>query len=790
MSKEDLKRWCEGNFPHPIKWTGDDGLTRSPLREDKNPSFSVNVEHRCFNDLGTSDKGTFTELAERLGVDPPAYDGGNSHRASKAPRKEEVKGAEDEKIEKARRLWDAGSPVPVDHPYLAAKGIAPYGCRVDSKGWLLVPGYDVVTGQLVAVQAVAPAQGTDGKWQKLHNGPKKGIVWPCGDAPKKDSPVVLVEGQSTAASVKEILGEDYQVLCTFGCNNVKGVAETLRDQSPDREIIIATDGDKAGEDAFKDTAKAVPGVLRCLPDKGIDWNDAVAQRGIEEARRDLVDRLKTSRAVAEIKALAEEKRREVKAVSIGDIWDTEYPATKWAVTQLVPAGLSILASPPKRGKSWLVLQMALAVSEGRSFLGQTTTQGPVIYAALEDTPRRIQDRAKGLSMRRPSNALSLVFDLPPLDHGGMEELARLILKENPALVIVDTWGKVKPSPEKGLNAFEADYKMAGPLKKLADKTGTAILLVHHLKKGASKGEDIESMSGSMGLPAAADALIFLKRVEGEDRAKLDRQGRDLDETESIPLLWDGPGWRRATSEEVFVQETETLPEKEALIIAFFEDMGVPLTTAQVAGGTNEKPDNVRKQLSRLVDKGLLIRKARGLYQLPQEEEKRDVVDDLFSVTSVTSVTSVPLVTSVTSLRDGERDNVTESDFLVTFDNSSNTNGSETERDNVTNVTSFSPPPQKKTSADLNGEGGESNKATEDPSPCGESLSDMARRVGATEEELIEGIRELNDFRASHGDDLETFEEEAVGPPDDPEYLDSLMALEPTCEYESGGGGLW
>ena len=32
--------------------------------------------------------------------------------------------------------------------------------------------------------------------------------------------------------------------------------------------------------------------------------------------------------------------------------------------------------------------------------------------------------------------------------------------------------------------------------------------------------------------------------------------------------------------------------------------------------------------------------------------------------------------------------------------------------------------------------------------------------------------------------------EADGPPDDPEYLDSLMALEPTCECESGGGGLW
>ncbi|EFC90429.1 TOPRIM domain protein [Dethiosulfovibrio peptidovorans DSM 11002] len=738
MSKADLKRWCEEILPHHITWKGDDGTTRSPLREDKNPSFSVSLEGRCFNDFATGDKGTFSELAGRLGVNPPPWEG-PGHRASGAPRKKEDSPVEDKKIEEARRTWGSGSPAPADHPYLVAKGIFPHGCRMETggqyDGWLLVPGRSIETGEVVSVQRVTYRKDDRNKWDKRHQGPKKGTVWACGDAPK-GSPVILTEGHATAASVKEIVGEGYQVLCVFGTNNVKPIAEAIRRRSPDRQIVIATDGDAPGEKALKETAKAVPGVLRCTPDKGIDWNDAVVQRGIDEARRDFMDRLNTSKAVAEIKALAEEERREVKAVSIGDIWDTEYPATKWAVNQLVPAGLSILASPPKRGKSWLVLQMALAVSEGYSFLGQTTTQGPVIYAALEDTPRRIQDRTKGLSMRRPSDTLSLVFDLPPLDHGGMEELARLILEKNPSLVIVDTWGKVKPSPEKGLNAFEADYKMAGPLKKLADKTETAILLVHHLKKGA-KGEDIESMSGSMGLPAAADALIFLKRGEGEDRAKLDRQGRDLDETDSIPLLWDRPGWRRATSQELFVEEAESLPEKEAAIIDFFEEMNCPLSPAQVIRGLNERPGTIKAGLARLVEKGLLIKVGRGVYELPQGEKKGSS-RDLFLATSATSATFATPATFATlpgaeeeSCKDTGK--VAKGDSLATFDKPCDINGWDGESCKVAKVADPAP--------------------TRDPHPsCGNALSvsELSRLMDESVEDILIGLDDLNKCREENG----------------------------------------
>ena len=63
---------------------------------------------------------------------------------------------------------------------------------------------------------------------------------------------------------------------------------------------------------------------------------------------------------------------------------------------LIPAGLNILASPPKYGKSWAVLDLGLAVTSGSRFLGYQTTPCEVLYLALEDSERRLKSRLNKL----------------------------------------------------------------------------------------------------------------------------------------------------------------------------------------------------------------------------------------------------------------------------------------------------------------------------------------------------------------------------------------------------------
>ena len=84
--------------------------------------------------------------------------------------------------------------------------------------------------------------------------------------------------------------------------------------------------------------------------------------------------------------------KELQLYSCEYVMDTALKKTPFIVDRLLAPGLYILAGAPKVGKSWLVLDLCLSVSEGRDFLGHRTTKGQVVYLALEDSLIRLQNR--------------------------------------------------------------------------------------------------------------------------------------------------------------------------------------------------------------------------------------------------------------------------------------------------------------------------------------------------------------------------------------------------------------
>ena len=83
-------------------------------------------------------------------------------------------------------------------------------------------------------------------------------------------------------------------------------------------------------------------------------------------------------------------------VSMAELQQTELPPLRFVVEGLLPRGLCILASPPKYGKSWLVLDLCLRVAAGEPLLGRQTNRGACLYLALEDSHHRLQERAAKL----------------------------------------------------------------------------------------------------------------------------------------------------------------------------------------------------------------------------------------------------------------------------------------------------------------------------------------------------------------------------------------------------------
>jgi RecA-family ATPase len=88
--------------------------------------------------------------------------------------------------------------------------------------------------------------------------------------------------------------------------------------------------------------------------------------------------------------------------SFAEVAAMEFEPVQWIVQDILPAGVSMLCAKPKQGKSWLALDLAMAVAAGsKNALGcKQAVKGDVLYFALEDNQRRMNTRLKKLIFDR------------------------------------------------------------------------------------------------------------------------------------------------------------------------------------------------------------------------------------------------------------------------------------------------------------------------------------------------------------------------------------------------------
>lgn len=99
--------------------------------------------------------------------------------------------------------------------------------------------------------------------------------------------------------------------------------------------------------------------------------------------------------------------------------EQEFPPLAWAIDGLIPEGYGLIVAPPKAGKSWFVLDIAVACATGsRALDALPAKKRPVLYLALEDGHRRLQERLNVLKDARhvqPNDSLKLVVDADSLE---------------------------------------------------------------------------------------------------------------------------------------------------------------------------------------------------------------------------------------------------------------------------------------------------------------------------------------------------------------------------------------
>lgn len=316
--------------------------------------------------------------------------------------------------------------------------------------------------------------------------------------------------------------------------------------------------------------------------------------------------------------------RPVTSWTADELMSIEFAEPTWAVPGLIAEGVTLLAGPPKVGKSWLSLGLGLSIAGGYPALGKVRVEsGSVLYLALEDTPRRLQARMrKVLAGRRAPGGLTLDTYCPPLPNGGVEYIAGW-LDEHPGarLVVIDVLTKVRGAAPHGASAYEADYAAVGHVKRLADAYSVPIVLVHHVRKAASE-DFLSEVSGTNGLAGAADAVLVLKRGRAQADGVLCVTGRDVEENEHAMSfdaatgawsLLDGPA------------QEHLMGDTRSLILRFVRDYPgrKPKDIADALEPAGLKRDNVRQTCSRMVEQGQLVMRPDGTYHPP---ERRDTPD--------------------------------------------------------------------------------------------------------------------------------------------------------------------
>lgn len=315
---------------------------------------------------------------------------------------------------------------------------------------------------------------------------------------------------------------------------------------------------------------------------------------------------KGRKRVARAGAIRKLANEAIDTFSASDLQSKEFPELRYAVDGYIAEGVTLLVGKPKIGKSWMALDLAVAVATGELALGNIKcTQGSVLYCALEDNQRRLQRRMRELfgdTGKWPPD-LHIALEAKRLNEGLIEDLDVWISAYKPALVIIDTFAKVRPVSGRD-SGYEADYAALSPLQELAGERGVAILIVHHLRK--MPGDDpFDMVSGSTGLTGAVDAALILQR--GQQGTTLYGRGREIEEIEHA-VEFERGRWR-VLGDAVEVRRSQ----ERSVILAVLADAADPMGPKDIADALGKPENNIRQLLYKMLNDGEVKKTTRGRY---------------------------------------------------------------------------------------------------------------------------------------------------------------------------------
>lgn len=190
---------------------------------------------------------------------------------------------------------------------------------------------------------------------------------------------------------------------------------------------------------------------------------------------------------------------------------------RWLVDQLwSEQAVGIVGGEPKCCKSFLALDLAVSVASGAPALRRFAVPRPgsVLLFAAEDALHVVRERIAGIASACSAGIESLdlhVITAPTLRLDLRDDAARLedtVAALRPRLLVLDPFVRLHRVDE---NASADVAPLLASLRELQRRHGTAVLLVHHSRKGSAASRPGQALRGSSELHAWGDSNLYLRR---------------------------------------------------------------------------------------------------------------------------------------------------------------------------------------------------------------------------------------------------------------------------------------
>jgi hypothetical protein len=292
---------------------------------------------------------------------------------------------------------------------------------------------------------------------------------------------------------------------------------------------------------------------------------------------------------------------------------------RWLVEGLwAEQAVGIVGGEPKCCKSFLALDLAVAVASGAACLRRfrPPATGPVLLFSGEDPLDVVRRRLQGIAgaagvafaglqihvITAPSLRLDLAAD--------QQRLSDTVAALRPRLLVLDPFVRLHRIDE---NAAAEVAPLLGYLRGLQRRFHTAVLLVHHARKGAGHLRAGQALRGSSELHAWGDSNLYLRRKG--DRLHLTVEHRAAPSGEELALQLAPHGQGLALRPVEPPPDPAPTPEAAPPALQRIEQVlagaSRALTQRELRGACRMRAHTVGQALASLIGSGRVFRAGDG-----------------------------------------------------------------------------------------------------------------------------------------------------------------------------------